>query len=552
MKIGDRMMVLETRVDLNLKELYSFHGTFMYVADKMLKLHEDSVSDLNVHYEMNGIQVALYLEDGEGKIAFIREIDKDGHIELGEKRKAFTAITNANGKVSIKIGNLFLSARKDGSVKLVTQNADYEQYIDYNLYLKNKENKRTEVYDCFPFFNEYETLELRLSLLDDYVDHFVIVEMDRTQNNEYKGWNYLKEKDRFKKYAAKIRYIRVTDELPYKGMGDNTLEHFQRQCIMRGLNDARPDDFVFISDCDEIWDPETFEKIKNNEVEYYINIGRRTEQKFSSDFEYKLKPTESAKLLDFFPIAFRQKLYKYHINWRFDTVPWNGTVLIRKKNIEYWPSLNRIRGDRYSHAMVKDGGWHFTWQGGTERLKTKFKSIFEGSIKASKNDEYVETLVSMGQKGESFVEESFDEIGIGADLKKFCMKYPKFYGNKSLYQLAYYGLDTEKLAAFVLNGLETNMDELHELLLDGNFDEIEKRLPFEALQYFWQNRFCFLALRKTNVYGGGGRNSTCWLYQAGQPSLCSLKIFGQSLTSLKEGRGRFISPMQLAFTASWQ
>ena len=34
--------------------------------------------------------------------------------------------------------------------------------------------------DYFPYFNERELLELRIRLLQDHVDHFVIAEADRT------------------------------------------------------------------------------------------------------------------------------------------------------------------------------------------------------------------------------------------------------------------------------------------------------------------------------------------------------------------------------------
>lgn len=41
-----------------------------------------------------------------------------------------------------------------------------------------------KIYDCFTFFNEFELLELRLETLYDAVDYFVIVEANKTHNNE--------------------------------------------------------------------------------------------------------------------------------------------------------------------------------------------------------------------------------------------------------------------------------------------------------------------------------------------------------------------------------
>ena len=42
------------------------------------------------------------------------------------------------------------------------------------------------IYDCFTFFNELDLLEIRLNVLNQYVDKFVIVEATRTQNNKLK------------------------------------------------------------------------------------------------------------------------------------------------------------------------------------------------------------------------------------------------------------------------------------------------------------------------------------------------------------------------------
>ena len=43
-----------------------------------------------------------------------------------------------------------------------------------------------KVYDCFPFLNEVELLQVRLHELDDVVDYFVIVENPLTQSGNEK------------------------------------------------------------------------------------------------------------------------------------------------------------------------------------------------------------------------------------------------------------------------------------------------------------------------------------------------------------------------------
>ena len=52
------------------------------------------------------------------------------------------------------------------------------------------------IVNVLPFFNEEELLELRLNLLKDVVDHFVICEGDRTHTGEPKLYSAQKVVDR--------------------------------------------------------------------------------------------------------------------------------------------------------------------------------------------------------------------------------------------------------------------------------------------------------------------------------------------------------------------
>ena len=38
------------------------------------------------------------------------------------------------------------------------------------------------IYDCFPFNNELDILEIRLNILNDVVDKFILVEASKTQS----------------------------------------------------------------------------------------------------------------------------------------------------------------------------------------------------------------------------------------------------------------------------------------------------------------------------------------------------------------------------------
>ena len=121
-----------------------------------------------------------------------------------------------------------------------------------------------KIFDCFTFFNELELLELRLESLYDVVDCFVIVEADKTHANVPKPFNFYEHRNDFKKYLSKIHYIMDTSTVPYKGVGDWSLENNQRNNIMQGLTDAAPDDLILISDADEFPDPEIIKTIRES------------------------------------------------------------------------------------------------------------------------------------------------------------------------------------------------------------------------------------------------------------------------------------------------
>ena len=56
------------------------------------------------------------------------------------------------------------------------------------------------VYDCIPFFNELDILELRLNILDKYVDKFIIEESTMTFSGAGKALCFEANRDRFKRF----------------------------------------------------------------------------------------------------------------------------------------------------------------------------------------------------------------------------------------------------------------------------------------------------------------------------------------------------------------
>ena len=61
------------------------------------------------------------------------------------------------------------------------------------------------IYDCFQYFNEDHMVDLRINIMNEYVDYFVISESTKTHQGEEKKLNFKIEN--FKKYKNKIIYL---------------------------------------------------------------------------------------------------------------------------------------------------------------------------------------------------------------------------------------------------------------------------------------------------------------------------------------------------------
>ena len=55
-----------------------------------------------------------------------------------------------------------------------------------------------KIYDCFMFFDEEMLLDLRLNIMDKYVDKFVITEATYTHNGSRKKLNF--DINKFRKF----------------------------------------------------------------------------------------------------------------------------------------------------------------------------------------------------------------------------------------------------------------------------------------------------------------------------------------------------------------
>ena len=123
-----------------------------------------------------------------------------------------------------------------------------------------------KIYDCCMFFDEEMLLGLRLKTLNKYVDKFIIVESKYTHSGDKKKLIF--DINKYTEFKNKINYIVIED--PPADIEDinndddenqknikhimNALrrENYQRNKINDGLKDAAPEDWIIISDLDEI------------------------------------------------------------------------------------------------------------------------------------------------------------------------------------------------------------------------------------------------------------------------------------------------------------
>ena len=121
------------------------------------------------------------------------------------------------------------------------------------------------IYDCFQYFNEDHTVDLRLNILNEHVDYFIISESTKTHQGEDKKLNF--NIKNFKKYENKIKYIIADYEkeknfINHKG-GESMIEQHQRNCLSSGIENANDDDLIILSDSDEIPDLDKLNQIKS-------------------------------------------------------------------------------------------------------------------------------------------------------------------------------------------------------------------------------------------------------------------------------------------------
>ena len=236
-----------------------------------------------------------------------------------------------------------------------------------------------KIYDCFMFSDENMILDIRLNVLNEYVDHFVIVESKYKHNGDTKNKNF--DIDQFSKFKKKITYIyndKEPDNLISINLNDNEntkhinlthntylRENYQRNIIREGISEASPEDFIIIGDIDEI-----------------PNLN-------NLNFEKNKKQI----------MIFKQKMFYYKLNLLYKELIWNGTKACIKQKLNTPQWLRNVKNKKYplwrpdtffsekkytNIKFIEDGGWHFTNMKKPEEIFVKLNSFLHNvDFKAS-------------------------------------------------------------------------------------------------------------------------------------------------------------------------
>jgi len=221
-----------------------------------------------------------------------------------------------------------------------------------------------KIIDCTSFYNEHMMYEVRLNVLKDKVDKFIVTESTFSHSGKKKKLNF--DINNYPNFKDKIIYI-VIDREPDGIVEENNDPSLQRSNSLKRialsydeslkeLNNFSNNDFIMLSDNDEI-----------------PNLN-------SNDF---LKNKSSI-------VLFNQLFFYYKFNLLYDKMIWPGTKGCTKGKLESLSWLKNIKLKKYpfwrldtlfsstKHIdlnVIKDGGWHFTNLKTPDEMYEKFMNF---------------------------------------------------------------------------------------------------------------------------------------------------------------------------------
>lgn len=232
------------------------------------------------------------------------------------------------------------------------------------------------VYDCFLCYNELELLDIRLRELDPVVDYFVLAESTETFRGQPKELFFENSRRRFAPYLHKIIHVVSSDTAAAgkyhpvkvrKGDLPWTREGAQRNALIEGLRQARGQDWVVLSDLDEV-----------PRAHIVDRIARQTAYRRGC-------------------YIFEQDFFEVRLNWRPKmAMTWTGTRMVERRFLRTMQGLRRFKSAASPKSLVPwldwraqccwdtrslifpqripNAGWHFSSIGTAEHIRKKLTS----------------------------------------------------------------------------------------------------------------------------------------------------------------------------------
>ena len=305
--------------------------------------------------------------------------------------------------------------------------------------MSDKPNKK-KIVDYCTFFEPTgkEMLQLRISILNDYVDEFIVVESNKTQSGisiEYKLETVI---DDLKLPKEKIRIIKldipdaedlVIEEIDRVNCYENNStninslrarvrDRMQKNALLSVLDDYDEDTVFIISDIDEIINPK--------------NIG------FMSDIV-----KQNLNCVIRVPIVHLEGRADLRVYMRDTGQPKEWTGMIMTTPVQLKKSTpNQIRSGVYcnlpiefvadSGKRMEDLGWHFSWMGGKDiaKLKSKIFTHYDDKFSYLVTDSYTSMDKFLDNMN---VEEN--AISLSGDKNTVLKAYPKENLPKEVFEL---------------------------------------------------------------------------------------------------------------------
>ena len=264
-----------------------------------------------------------------------------------------------------------------------------------------------KIYDCTTFYSEHMMMDVRFSILDKYVEKFIVTESTYSHSGKRKKLNF--DINNYPKYKDKIIYL-VIDKEPNdlieieKDNVSKRLNSIKRielsyNYMKKAISEVAEDDLIILSDNDEI-----------------PNLGSKSFLK-------------SKKKV----ILFNQLFFYYKFNLFYDLLPWYGSKACKKKSLKSFSWLKNIKTKKYPFwridtyfsenkmidiEVIKDGGWHFTNLKSPKDLLEKFKNF-------GHHDEFEESGITL-EKLKNYIDEGivfYNHFADQKDLNKWNFNY---------------------------------------------------------------------------------------------------------------------------------